>query len=83
MDEYTIFESDDLGFILCEIYENLMLSYSSGCTHVRIYVRSPLAISYVKRWMPGWFRKAGPGGIWRDSQGNIKLFLYYRVGLYF
>ena len=78
MDEYTILESDDLRFILCEIYENIMLSYSSGCFHVRIFVRSPLVISYITRWMPGWFRKAGPGGIWKDSQGNnIKIFLYY------
>ena len=74
MDEYTILESSDLGFIFCEIYENLMLSYSSGCTSVLIHVRSPLAISYVQRWMPGWLRRAGPGGVWRDSQGNIKDF---------
>ena len=72
MDEYSIFESYDLGFILQEVYECLMHSYSLGHTRVRIYVRSPTAISYLIRWMPGWARKAGPGGIWRDSQGNCK-----------
>ena len=72
MKEYAIFESDDLGFIFQEIYECLMLSYASGCTEIRITVRSTTAISYINRWMPGWYRRAGPGGVWRDSQGNIK-----------
>ena len=77
MDEYTILESYDLGFIIREIYENLMLSYSNGSTRVRMFVRSSIAISYIQRWMPGWYRKAGPGGVWVNSQGNIKTFLYY------
>ena len=74
MDEYCIFESHDLGFILQEVYECLMFSYSSGHTHVRISVRSHEAISYLVRWMPGWARRAGPGGIWRTSQGNYEKF---------
>ena len=79
MDIYAIYESCDLGYVLQEVYENLMLSYSSGCTNVRIYVRSELAISYLKRWMPGWIRKAPPGGVWKDSRGNIKMILIFFI----
>ena len=74
MNEYVIYESHDLGFIINEVYENLLHSYSSGCTKVRIFVRSALVVSYLKRWMPGWARRAGPGGLWVDSQGNLKIF---------
>lgn len=72
MDEYSIFEVNDLGFILQEVYECLMHSYSFGRTKVKIKVRSERAISFLMRWMPGWARRAGPGGIWRNSQGNCK-----------
>ena len=77
MDEYFIFESHDLGFILQEVYECLMCSYSLGHTHVRVSVRSDIAISYLMRWMPGWARRAGPGGVWKTSQGIAKVLLQY------
>ena len=77
MDEYIIFESYDLGFILHEVYECLMRSYSLGHNRVRITVRSSLAISFLMRWMPGWARRAGPGGIWRNSKGNYKVLCNY------
>ena len=72
MHEHVIFEVDDLGYILDEIYDKLVLSYSFGVTHVRIFVRNQLAISYLKRWMPGWVRRAPHGGTWVDSKGYIK-----------
>ena len=72
MDEYSIFEIDDLGFVLQEVYECLMNSYSSGRTRVKIFLRSQDALSYLGRWMAGWARRAGPGGIWRNSKGNYK-----------
>ena len=74
MVEYSILESHDLGYILQEVYDCLMLSYSSSHSHVRISVRSQEAISYLVRWMPGWARRAGPNGIWRNSQGNYENF---------
>ena len=70
MDEYIVFETDDLGFIIQEIYENVMFSYSSGCYDVKVRVRSLTAIFYLHKWMPGWVRKAGPGGIWKNSKGE-------------
>ena len=79
MDEYFIFEPFDLGYILEEVYECLMYSYSSGHTQVRIRVRSCEAIDYIQRWMPGWARRAGPGGVWRDSRGNHKIFVIFRL----
>ena len=77
MSEYTVLEPCDLGYIFQEIYENLLFSYSSGCTDVRIYVRSSLVISYLDKWMPGWIRRAGPGGVWKNSRGNIKKYFLY------
>ena len=72
MDEYSIFELYDLGTIFQEVYDCLLLSYSAGRTHARFYVRSSEAISYLVRWMPGWARRAPPGGVWVNSQGDYE-----------
>ena len=66
---YEVFEIDDLGFVFTEVYSHLVNAYASGLTEARIFIRSRLAHSYLVRWMPGWIRRAPPGGIWRDSQG--------------
>ena len=68
---YEVFEVDDMGFVFTEIYGHLLDAYASGFTEARIFIRSRLAHSYLVRWMPGWVRRAPPGGVWRDSQGNM------------
>ena len=68
---YEVFEPDDLGFIFSEIYGHLVNAYASGLTQARIFIRSQLAHSYLVRWMPGWVRRAPPGGVWRNSQGMV------------
>ena len=67
---YEVFELDDLGFIFSEIHGHLMHAYSCGLTEARVFIRSTLAYSYIIRWMPGWVRKAPPGGVWRNSRGD-------------
>ena len=67
---YEVFENDDLGFIFSEIYAHLLDAYSLGLLEARIFIRSELAHCYLARWMPGWVRKAGPNGVWVNSQGK-------------
>ena len=66
---YEVFEESDLGFIFSEIYGHLMTAYSSGLTEARVFIRSKEAHSYIVRWMPGWIRRAPPGGVWVNSKG--------------
>ena len=71
MNEYEVFGTDDLGFIFSEIYGHVLNSYSLGHEGLRIYLHSKLAFSYLVKWMPGWIRRAGPNGIWKNSRGNF------------
>ena len=71
---YEVFEVDDLGFVFTGIFEHLINAYASGYTEARIFIRSRLAHSYLVRWMPGWIRRAVPGGVWRDSKGKVVFF---------
>ena len=68
---YEVFEEHDLGFIFSEIHGHLMHAYSSGLTEARVFIRSALAYSYLVRRMPGWIRRAPPGGVWRNSKGIL------------
>ena len=68
---YEVFEDEDLGLVFSEIYGHLVNAYASGFTEARIFIRSRMAHSYIVRWMPGWIRRAPPGGVWRDSRGKF------------
>ena len=82
MREYEVYEMHDLGYIFSTIYGFLIESLAMGHTSARVYLTSHMAYSYLVRWMPGWVRKAGPSGIWRNSQGNLKKFLRLELMLF-
>ena len=71
--EYEVFAVEDLGFIFSKVHEYLLDSYSKGHTGARVYLDSVLAHSYLKKWMPGWARRADLSGNWRNSQGNFQI----------
>ena len=71
MIEFEIFGIYDLGHVFSLIYNYQLCSYSRGCSSMRIYLHSELAYAFIVKWMPGWVRKAGPSGVWKNSQGII------------
>ena len=81
MNEYAVYDTDDLGLIFSEIYSHVLTSYSLGHTGLKIYLHSSLAYRYLVTWMPGWVRRAGPNGIWRTSRGEYCL-LYLKVKIF-
>ena len=72
MFEYELFGEFDLVTLFQSICNFMLDAYASGETGVCIYLQSALARDCIFKWSPGWLRKAGPGGEWRDSQGNLQ-----------
>ena len=68
--EYELFGETELLPIFKSVLDFLIDAYASGETRVSIFMQSPLAHDYIVKWSPGWLRRAGPAGIWLDSQGT-------------
>lgn len=69
MYEYEVLNSGSLESVLGLILDCVLETYASGGTEATIYLDHALAYRYVMQWSRGWSRRAGPGGIWRDSKG--------------
>ena len=70
MSEFAIFGLSDLSVILDSVVTGINEAYASGCPTLRIYLDSFFAYRCLVCWTPGWIRKSGPSGIWKNSRGK-------------
>ena len=75
MYEYEALNGGDLETVLGQVLEGVLDAYASGGTEAIVYLDHFLAFRYVMDWSRGWNRRAGPGGVWKDSQGKYRLSL--------
>ena len=69
MGHYELFLHNDFRFRLREILSFMLDSYASGHRVAHVYTHSIKIFNFVDCWTPGWCRKAGPDGIWKNSKG--------------
>ena len=69
INSYEIFHEDELSVIFDQIIAYMNLSHASGAQGTRIFLTNRMAYDYLETWTRGWARRAGPFGIWKDSQG--------------
>ena len=74
MYEYEVLNYHSLESVLGAILDCILDVYASGGTEATIYLDHALAYRYVMDWSRGWHRRAGHGGVWKDSQGNSGYF---------
>ena len=60
---------NDAGEVLDSITENMLEGYARGAGTAVIYTGNEYVHGALTRWYQGWIRKAGIGGIWKDSKG--------------
>ena len=61
MDEQSTYDS---------ILLHMLEAYAQGASEVTIYTGNEFALKAIKVWSKGWIRKAGPGGVWKNSKGE-------------
>ena len=65
---------EDEGAVYDEIINHMLEGYASGARVAAIYTANWLAYGSLTKWNAGWIRKAGIGGIWKDSKGIYNKF---------
>ena len=68
---YELYREGEFRFQLREILSYMLDAYCSGYKTARIYTHSTRIFNYVECWSRGWYRRAGPGGVWKNSQGLL------------
>ena len=74
---YELFHENGFRSQLREILSYMLDAYSCGCKTARVYTHSTRIFNYVECWSRGWYRRAGPGGIWKNSQGLFIFPVYF------
>ena len=70
---YELYREGEFRFQLREILSYMLDAYCSGCTTAVVYTHSIKLFNYIECWSRGWYRRAGPGGVWKDSKGMYNL----------
>ena len=52
------------------IITHMLEAYAQGASEARIYTGNEFAYRAVTIWSRGWIRKAGEGGVWKNSRGE-------------
>ena len=73
MSDRAVFGCDDLQALYSKIIVDINDAYALGLTDVRIYLDSSFAYKCLVSWTPGWIRKCGPSGIWKNAKGIFAL----------
>ena len=71
MSDIAVFGCSDLKAIYSSIMTEVNSAYASGLSKVRIHLDSSFAYKCLVCWTPGWIRKCGPSGIWKNAKGNF------------
>ena len=74
MSDCEVFGNDDNGAVYFAIACHIVDAYASGFPAVRIFIDSDFIYKCLECWTPGWIRKSGPSGIWKNSQGLFCMF---------
>ena len=62
---------NDAGEVLDSIASSMMEGYARGAETAVIYTGNNFVHGALTRWYPGWIRKAGKNGIWKNSKGTL------------
>ena len=52
------------------ILAHMLEAYAQGASEARIYTGNEFAYRAITIWSRGWIRKAGEGGVWKNSRGE-------------
>ena len=75
---YEIFREYDFRNQLRDVLSCMLDAYCDGQETARVYTHSIKLFNYLECWSRGWYRRAGYGGIWKDSQGNSFLYVFIK-----
>ena len=73
---YEIFREYDFRTQLRDVLSCMLDAYCDGLTSAHIYTHSIQLFNYIECWTRGWVRRAGPGGVWKDSQGIYQKYIF-------
>ena len=74
---YELYREGDFRSQLREILSYMLDAYCSGCTTAVVYTHSIKLFNYIECWSRGWYRRAGPGEVWKDSKGKFLSKIYF------
>ena len=63
-------EFEDLD-ILKTIRRELKRAELTGVLDLEVHIQSEYVFNCLKKWSPGWTRRSGPSGLWRNSKGRV------------
>ena len=73
---YEIYREYDFRSQLRDVLSCMLDAYCDGLSTATIYIHSIKLFNYIECWSRGWCRRAGLGGVWKNSKGkNHKYFL--------
>ena len=71
MREFEIFGVYELEPICRKVIQCMAIAYACGFEDLDVHLNCEFAFNCIERWSPGWNRKSGPAGEWKNSRGKL------------